>query len=60
MIIQPKNTTIAYRCPTCGKSVKSKVGAVALSGDMIKLKCPKFVSEMMLTYTSDGNIRISV
>ena len=60
MIIQPKNTTIAYRCPTCGQAVKSMVGVFALSGDMIKLKCPKFDSEMKLTYTSDGKIRLSV
>ena len=60
MIIKPKNTTIAYRCPTCGQAVKSMVGVFSLSGDMIKLKCPKFDSEMKLTYTSDGKIRLSV
>ncbi|MBQ7699283.1 MAG: hypothetical protein IJT49_02950 [Clostridia bacterium] len=60
MIIKPKNTTVAYRCPTCGQAVKSMVGVFALSGDMIKLKCPKFDSEMKMTYTSDGKIRLSV
>jgi hypothetical protein len=60
MVIQPKNTTIAYRCPTCGGAVKSMVGVFALSGDMIKLKCPKFDSELKMTYTSDGKLRLSV
>lgn len=60
MIIQPKNTTIAYRCPTCGGAVKSMVGVFSLSGDMIKLKCPRFDSEMKITYTSDGKLRLSV
>ena len=39
MILQPKDTTVAYRCPECGATVFSVVGALALSGDMIKLKC---------------------
>ena len=60
MLIQPKNTTIAYRCPNCGGAVKSMVGVFALSGDMIKLKCPKFDSEMKMTYNSDGKLRLSV
>ena len=60
MIIQPKNTTVSYRCPYCGKAVKSVVGVFSLSGDMIKLKCPCFRSEMKLSYTSDGKIRFSV
>ena len=60
MIITPKSTTVAYRCPGCGQAVKSMVGVFSLSGDMIKLKCPKFDSEMKMTYTSDGKIRLSV
>ena len=60
MIIKPKDTTIAYRCPTCGSAVKSVVGVFALSGNMIKLKCPKFDSELKMTYTSDEKLRLSV
>lgn len=60
MIIQPKNTTVAYRCPYCGKAVKSVVGVFSLSGDMIKLKCPCFRSELKMSYTSDGRIRFIV
>ena len=60
MIIRPKNTTIAYRCPSCGGAVKSMVGVFSLSGDMIKLKCPCFRSELKLSYTSDGKLRLSV
>ncbi|MBO4216915.1 MAG: hypothetical protein J5940_03120 [Clostridia bacterium] len=60
MIIKPKDTTVAYRCPYCGGAVKSVVGVFSLSGDMIKLKCPCFRSEMKMSYTSDGKIRLSV
>ena len=39
MIINPKETTVAYRCPACGAGVMSAVGIFALSAEMIKLKC---------------------
>ena len=52
MIIQPKNTTIAYRCPACGQAVKSMVGVFALSGDMIKL-CPGDAAEVLPTLTKE-------
>ena len=39
MVISPKQTTIAYRCPVCGTGVISAVGMFSLSADMIKLKC---------------------
>lgn len=60
MIIKPKDTTAAYRCPYCGGAVKSVVGVFSLSGDMMKLKCPCLRSEMKMSYTSDGRIRVSV
>ena len=60
MIISTKNTTIAYRCPSCGCAVKSVIGVFTLSGDMIKLKCRCGESELKISYTSDGKIRLSV
>ena len=39
MIITPKETNIAYRCPKCGQGVKSVVGIFSLTGDKLKLKC---------------------
>ena len=60
MILQPKDTTIAYRCPECGTTVMSVVGALALSGDIIKLKCDCGGSELLLENTDDGKIRLTV
>lgn len=60
MILQPKDTTIAYRCPECGTTVMSVVGALALSGDIIKLKCDCGGSELIFENTDDGKIRLTV
>ena len=54
MILQPKDTTIAYRCPECGTTVMSVVGALALSGDIIKLKCDCGGSELLLENTDEA------
>lgn len=60
MILQPKDTTIAYRCPECGTTVISVVGALALSGDVIKLKCSCGCSELLLENTNEDKIRLTV
>lgn len=60
MILKPKESLISYRCPHCGTSVMSMVGTFALSGDLIKLKCSCGESELVLTYTSDNRIKLSV
>ena len=60
MIIQPKETTIAYRCPECGATVHSVVGIFALSGDRIKLKCSCGGSELLIENTADGKMRFTV
>ena len=60
MIISTNNTTIAYRCPSCGSAIKSVIGVFSLSGDMIKLKCSCHESELKISYTSDGKVRLSV
>ncbi len=60
MILEAKETTIAYRCPHCGKTILSMVGIFALTGDLIKLKCDCGESELILTYQKDEKIRLSV
>lgn len=60
MILNQKQTTIAYRCPSCGATVLSLVGAFSLSADMIRLKCPCGGSELSVVYTKDKKIRLSV
>ena len=60
MIINPKQTTVAYRCPSCGAGVMSIVGLFNLNADMVKLKCDCGGSAMTLVYTKDSKIRLSV
>jgi hypothetical protein len=60
MILNPKETTVAYRCPACGAGVMSAVGIFALSAEMIKLKCTCGQSEMKITYSNEGQVRLSV
>ena len=60
MILNSKETTVAYRCPKCGKMVFSVVGVFSLSGDMFKLKCGCGESELIIQYTSDRKIRLTV
>ena len=60
MMIEPKQTTLAYRCPHCGAGVMSVVGMFALSADMIKLKCDCGKSEMTAVYGKDDKVRLTV
>lgn len=61
MVIDQKQTTVAYRCPECGAGVISLVGLFTLSGDMIKLKCTCGKSEMEIIHRRDDNqMRLSV
>ena len=60
MILNPKETTVAYRCPHCGATIMSLVGVFSLSGDLIKLKCNCENSEMQISYTTDGKIRLTI
>lgn len=60
MVIEPKKTTVAYRCPHCGGGVMSAVGFFALSADMIKLKCTCGKSEMSVIEREDGQVRLTV
>ncbi len=60
MILEAKQTTIAYRCPHCGEGVISAVGMFSLNADMVKLKCPCGKSELEAVYTNDGKVRLKV
>lgn len=60
MIIEPKKTTLAYRCPTCGGVPTSIVGAFSLSADLFKLKCDCGGSHMTVQKERDGSLRLSV
>lgn len=60
MVLDKKETTVAYRCPVCGAGVMSLVGAFSLSADMIRLKCSCGGSEMTMVYTKDRSVRLTV
>ena len=60
MVLESKQTTVAYRCPHCGAGVISAVGMFSLAADMVKLKCTCGKSEMELVYSKDGKVRIKV
>ncbi len=60
MVLETKQSTVAYRCPSCGNGVLSVVDAFKLSADMVKLKCSCGKSEMSMVRASDGKVRFSV
>lgn len=60
MVLEPKQTTVGYRCPHCGAGVLSVVGMLNLGADMLKLKCDCGKSELSLVFTRDGLVRLSV
>ena len=60
MVLEPKQTTVAYRCPHCGAGVMSAVGLFNLTGHMMKLKCSCGQSEMTVVYGKDGKVRFTV
>ena len=60
MVLETKQTIVAYRCPHCGAGVMSAVGMFSLSADMIKLKCDCGHSELTAVYTADKKVRLSV
>ena len=60
MILESKQTTVAYRCPHCGAGVLSAVGLFQLHADMVKLKCSCGQSEMKIVYGKDGKLRFTV
>ena len=60
MILDKKMTAVSYRCPSCGGTVKSMIGAFTLNADMMKLKCPCGQSEAVIEKKKDGKIRLTV
>ena len=61
MILETKQTTMAYRCPHCGAGVMCTVGFFALSAGMIRLKCSNcHESEMTAVMQRDGTVRLTV
>ena len=60
MVLNPKQTTVAYRCPHCGAGVMSLVDPFTLNADMVKLKCDCKKSEMSVVYSNDGKVRLTV
>ena len=60
MILEPKQTTLAYRCPSCGAGVLSVVDLFKLHADMVKLKCDCGGSEMSAVQSKDGKVRLTV
>ncbi len=60
MVLENKQTTVAYRCPHCGAGVMSLVGIFNLTADMVKLKCSCGESEMKIVYSKDGRVRFTV
>ncbi|MBE6588165.1 MAG: hypothetical protein E7647_07110 [Ruminococcaceae bacterium] len=60
MVLDKKETSVAYRCPQCGSWVGSIVGIFSLSADMLRLKCPCKKSEMTMVHTNDKKVRLTV
>ncbi len=60
MVLEPKQTNVAYRCPHCGGGIMSAVGLFALSADMVKLKCTCGKSELTAVCSKDGKVRLTV
>ena len=60
MILTPKQTTIAYRCPHCGCAVMSIVGSFATSAQLLRLKCPCGKSELTISRADSQKLRITL
>ena len=60
MVIEQKQTTVAYRCPKCGSGVMSVVGIIKLNADMIKLKCDCGGSEMTVVRDKEQKVHFTV
>lgn len=61
MVLDKKETTVAYRCPDCGSGIMSAVGLFTLSADMLKLKCTCHASEMSIVYDrANSCVRLTI
>ena len=53
MVLKPKETKIAYRCPDCGTAVFGLMGDFIPSAGMLRLKCPCGKSRMQIIPSPD-------
>ena len=60
MVLESKQTTLAYRCPHCGAGVMTAVSLFHLKGAMVRLKCDCGKSAMEVNLTTDGKVRLTV
>lgn len=60
MILEPKKTTLAYRCPSCGCVTTSAVGIFSLSGNMFRLKCGCGNSFVTIEKGNDDKVHLTV
>ena len=60
MVLETKQTTVAYRCPHCGGGVMSAVNPFLLKGSMVRLKCSCGESMMEICPAGEGKIRLTV
>ena len=60
MVLETKQTTVAYRCPHCGGGVMSAVNPFVLKGSMVRLKCECGESFLEVQPAAEGKIRLTV
>lgn len=60
MVLESKQTTVAYRCPHCGGGVMSAVSPFALKGAMLRLRCDCGNSVMEIHPASEGKLHLTV
>ena len=60
MVLESKQTTLAYRCPHCGTGVMSAVSLFNLKGSRVRLKCDCGNSFLEIQPTTDHKFRLSV
>ena len=60
MVLNTKQTTLAYRCPHCGSGVMTAVNLFNLKGSLVRLKCECGESAMDAELCKDGKVRLTV
>ncbi|MBE6703132.1 MAG: hypothetical protein E7585_06950 [Ruminococcaceae bacterium] len=60
MVLESKQTTLAYRCPHCGTGVMTAVNLFNLKGSLVRLKCECGASSMDTELCKDGKVRLAV
>lgn len=60
MILEPKKSALAYRCPSCGGVPTAVASLFSLSGDLFKLKCDCKGSELLIHKLPENKFRLTV